>query len=140
MNERIAVAPRHGGCPPLPQDAAQVGVLRRITAAKLRHHGLDALIGDALLISSELLTNALLHSGTTEITLNLAVQDGCLRITVIDGMPCRAEHRKVDDEAETGRGLGLIEALAEQGGGVWGTSEDGATTWCTLRVPAEHRQ
>ncbi|WP_244942032.1 ATP-binding protein [Streptomyces coelicoflavus] len=117
-----------------------MGVLRRITAAKLRHRGLDALIDDVLLISSELLTNALLHSGTTEIMLNLAVRGGCLRITVIDGMPGRAERRKVDDEAETGRGLGLVEVLAEQSGGTWGTSEDGSATWCSLRVPAGQRQ
>lgn len=135
MNERIVAAPRRSDGMPRPRDAARVGVLRRIAAAKLKHRGLDALIGDALLISSELLTNALLHSGTTEITLNLAVRGGCLRITVIDGMPGRAERRKVDDEAETGRGLALVETLAEQSGGTWGTSEDGAATWCSLRVP-----
>jgi anti-sigma regulatory factor (Ser/Thr protein kinase) len=135
MNERIVAAPRRSDGTPCPRDAARVGVLRRIAAAELKHRGLDAVIGDALLISSELLTNALLHSGTTEITLNLAVRGGCLRITVIDGMPGRAERRKVDDEAETGRGLGLVEALAEQSGGAWGTSEDGAATWCSLRVP-----
>ncbi len=135
MNERIVVAPRRSDGPPRPRDAARVGVLRRIAAARLEHRGLDALIGDVLLISSELLTNALLHSGTTEITLNLAVRGGCLRITVVDGMPGRAERRKVDDEAETGRGLGLVEVLAAQSGGTWGTSEDGSATWCSLRVP-----
>ncbi|MDA5145873.1 ATP-binding protein [Streptomyces sp. AD681] len=140
MNERIVVAPRRDGGEPRSRDAARVGVLRRIAAAKLKHRGLDALIDDVLLISSELLTNALLHSGTTEITLNLAVQSGSLRITVIDGMPGRAKRRKADDDAETGRGLGLVEVLAEQSGGTWGASEDGAATWCSLRVPAGQRQ
>ncbi|WP_405698323.1 ATP-binding protein [Streptomyces coelicoflavus] len=140
MNERIVVAPRRRDDMPRPQDAARVGVLRRIAAARLKHHGLDALIDDVLLISSELLTNALLHSGAAEITLNLTVRGGCLRITVIDGMPGRAERRKVDDEAETGRGLGLIAILAAQSGGTWGTSEDGAATWCSLHVPAGQRQ
>ncbi|WP_446034631.1 ATP-binding protein [Streptomyces olivaceus] len=140
MNERIAVAgPRSDGMP-RPQDAARVGVLRRIAAARLKHRGLDAMTGDVLLISSELLTNALLHSGATEITLNLTVHDGYLRITVTDGMPGRAKRRKADDEAETGRGLGLVEVLAEQSGGAWGTSEHGAATWCSLRVPAGQRQ
>jgi anti-sigma regulatory factor (Ser/Thr protein kinase) len=125
---------------PRPRDAARVGVLRRIAAARLKHRGLDALVGDVLLITSELLTNALLHSGTTEITLNLAVRDGCLRITVVDGMPGRAERRNADDEAETGRGLSLVEVLSKQNGGSWGTSEDGAATWCSLRVTAAQRR
>lgn len=140
MNERIAVAPCGGDGMPRPRDAARVGVLRRIAAARLKYRGLDALVGDVLLITSELLTNALLHSGTTEITLNLAVRDGCLRITVVDGIPGRAERRDADDEAETGRGLSLVEVLSEQNGGTWGTSEDGAATWCSLRVPAAQRQ
>ncbi|MBQ0887783.1 ATP-binding protein [Streptomyces sp. RM72] len=140
MNERIVVAPRRDDGVPRSRDAARVGVLRRIAAAKLKHRGLDAMIDDVLLISSELLTNALLHSATTEITLNLAVRGGFLRITVTDGMPGRAERREADDEAETGRGLGLVDALAEQSGGTWGTSEDGTATWCSLRVPAGRRQ
>ncbi|MEQ6027983.1 ATP-binding protein [Streptomyces salinarius] len=140
MNERIAVAPCGGDDMPRPRDAARVGVLRRIAAARLKYRGLDALVGDVLLITSELLTNALLHSGTTEITLNLAVRDGCLRITVVDGMPGRAERRNADDEAETGRGLSLVEVLSEQNGGTWGTSQDGAATWCSLRVPAAQPQ
>lgn len=137
MNERITVTPCRRGAPPRPQDAAQVGVLRRVAAAKLKHRGLDALIDEVLVISSELLTNALLHSGTTEITLNLAVRDGFLRIAVSDGMPGRAERRKPDEKAEAGRGLALVEALAEESGGTWGTGEDGAETWCSLRLPAE---
>ncbi|MFJ8806076.1 ATP-binding protein [Streptomyces sp. NPDC102490] len=140
MNERIVVAPRRSDGRPRSRDAARVGVLRRIAAAKLKHHGLDMLINDVLLISSELLTNALLHSGTTEFTLNLTVRSGCLRIAVIDDMPGRAELREIDNEAETGRGLRLVEVLAEQSGGTWGTSEDGAATWCSLPVPTGQRQ
>lgn len=91
--------------------------------------------GDVMVIISELLTNALLHSGTTEISLNITVQDGALHITVGDGMPGAAEPREAGADAESGRGLALVEALVEESGGTWGTSADGATTWCLLSVP-----
>jgi anti-sigma regulatory factor (Ser/Thr protein kinase) len=90
---------------------------------------------EVVLIVSELLTNALLHSGTTEISLNITVRDGSLHIAVGDGMPGAAEPREAGEGAESGRGLALVEALVEESGGAWGTSADGATTWCHLMVP-----
>lgn len=139
MSERIAIAPRAGGNPPRPQDACRVGALRRIAAARLRYCGLEALLGDVMVIVSELLTNALLHSGTKEIDLNIVVRDRCLRITVTDGMPGGAVLKNADEDAESGRGLFLVEALVTQSGGTWGTSEDGAQTWCSLPVRREER-
>lgn len=137
MSERFKVAPRCGDAPPRAEDACRVGVMRRITAARLRHCGLEQMTGDVMLIVSELLTNAVLHSGTTEISLSVAVRDGFLHIAVRDGMPGCAEHKAEDDDAESGRGLALIEALAAGRGGTWGTSDAGATTWCRLSVPGE---
>ncbi|WP_275946769.1 ATP-binding protein [Streptomyces sp. T21Q-yed] len=111
--------------------------MRRVTAARLRYCGLEALAEDVMTIVSELLTNAVLHSGTTEISLNLEVRDGFLRIVVIDGMPghANASRKPVEDNAEAGRGLALVEALAKEHGGAWGTSDDGTETWCSLAVP-----
>ncbi|MFE1856270.1 ATP-binding protein [Streptomyces sp. NPDC059489] len=111
--------------------------MRRIAAARLRYCGLEALIGDLMIIVSELLTNAVLHSGSQEISLSLALRDGFLRVTVTDGMPGAATQKHVGEKAESGRGLMLVKALAEENGGSWGTADDGAQTWCTLAVPAE---
>jgi anti-sigma regulatory factor (Ser/Thr protein kinase) len=119
------------------EDALRVGTMRRITAAKLRYCGLEDLMGAVMLIVSELVTNALLHSGTTEITVILKIEDGFLRITVIDGMPGHATGKPAGDDAESGRGLALVEMLATEFGGTWGTSAGGTETWCTLALPAE---
>ncbi|QOV40179.1 ATP-binding protein [Streptomyces ferrugineus] len=137
MSERISVAPRFGDDPPRPQDATRVGAMRRIAAAKLRFCGLGALIDEVMVIVSELLTNAVLHSGTKEITLSLSVRDGFLRITVIDGMPGGATRKDANEDAESGRGLALVEALVTEHGGRWGTNDDGAETWCSLALPEE---
>jgi anti-sigma regulatory factor (Ser/Thr protein kinase) len=113
--------------------------MRRIAAARLRYHGLEAMTGDVMLIVSELLTNAVLHSGATRIGLNLTVSDGFLRITVTDGMPGSAKLTQVASDAESGRGLALVAALAKESGGAWGTNEAGAETWCSLPVQTEPR-
>jgi anti-sigma regulatory factor (Ser/Thr protein kinase) len=138
MSERFKVSTPRGGLPPRREDAYRVGVMRRIAAARLRYCGLDSMTDDVMLIVSELLTNALQHSGTTEITLTLEIRDRYLRVTVDDGEPGYAEP-KVDDnpDAESGRGLILVQHLVEEHGGEWGASKGGAETWCTLALPAK---
>ncbi|WP_370517746.1 ATP-binding protein [Streptomyces acidiscabies] len=133
----MQVAPRVGDHSPRSQDASRVGVMRRIAAARLRYCGLDVLIDEVMLIVSELLTNAVLHSGSREITLSLRLADGVLHIAVTDGIPGHARRRNVDDDAESGRGLALVEAVVEENGGEWGTRDVGAETWCSLVVPGE---
>ncbi|MEU9523278.1 ATP-binding protein [Streptomyces sp. NPDC048224] len=135
MSERFKVATVPGR-PPRPEDACRVGVMRRIAAARLRYCGLHALTDDVSVIVSELLTNALLHSATDEITLKITADGGFLRVAVHDGMPGGASPRVVDDATvESGRGLPLVNALATARGGTWGTADAGATTWCRLAVP-----
>ncbi|MFD7712122.1 ATP-binding protein [Streptomyces sp. NPDC059786] len=139
LNESFKVAPSCGTAAPRAEDARRIGIVRRIAAARLEHCGLEALTDEVTLIVSELMTNALLHSGTTEINLRIAVRNGDLLIAVTDGMPGSASPQRVDTEAESGRGLSLIETLVVEQGGTWGTSDSGAGTWCVLptvgRVP-----
>lgn len=140
LDETVRVAPRRGDAPPRAEDAVRVGVMRRIAAARLRYCGFEALREDVMLIVTELLTNALLHSGTTQITLSITVEEveggETLRIAVGDGMPGVAAPKQADASAESGRGLLLVKHLVEANGGAWGTSDAGATTWCCLNVPA----
>ncbi|MEV8597317.1 ATP-binding protein [Streptomyces sp. NPDC052012] len=114
--------------------------MRRIAAARLRYCGLEAMTDEVMLIVSELLTNALQHSGTTEISLNITVEDGALRVLVRDGMPGGFTPQHPTDTAESGRGLLLVDALAKGCGGEWGISDAGAETWCTLPVPGESQR
>ncbi|MGP4046847.1 ATP-binding protein [Streptomyces sp. 2A115] len=139
MSERFKVAARRGDAPPRAEDACRVGVMRRIAAARLRHCGLETMQGDVMVIISELLTNALLHSGTKEISLSITVRDGFLNVTVTDDMPGSATRKYVNDKAESGRGLALVEALVQENGGDWGTRDAGAETWCRLALPEEAR-
>ncbi|MER6358578.1 ATP-binding protein [Streptomyces sp. NPDC001634] len=135
LNESFRVAPRRGDAPPRQEDALRVGTMRRIAAARLRYFRLEALHDDVMLIVSELLTNALMHSGTTQITLSITVEDETLRIAVDDGMPGTATPKAADGDAESGRGLALLEHVVREYDGDWGTSDDGATTWCLLTIP-----
>ncbi|MER6076082.1 ATP-binding protein [Streptomyces sp. NPDC001817] len=139
MDERIQVAPRRGDAPPRREDAWRIGTVRRIAAAKLRFGGCETLMDDAMLIVSELLTNALLHSGTQEIRLRLILQGGCLRVTVDDGMPATIKPRLADDDAEAGRGLALVAALVKENGGTWGSNDQGTGVWCDLPWEVESR-
>jgi len=134
LNERLRVTPRRGNALPLKEDAVRVGVMRRITAARLKYCGFDAVLDDAMLIVSELLTNALLHSGTTQIALTITLEKEDLHIAVGDGMPGCAAPKPTDTDAESGRGLALVEYVVQENGGTWGSRDAGATTWCRLKV------
>lgn len=116
-------------------DARRVGMARRLTAARLRYCGLEALVDDATLIVSELVTNAIQHSSSAQFTFTMTVRDGFLHLAVNDGTPGRPVVRNAPEDAECGRGLFLVDCLASVHGGTWGTSDDGTTTWCCLAVP-----
>ncbi|MER5582321.1 ATP-binding protein [Streptomyces asoensis] len=135
LKAQINVTSRTSNGLPRPEGAAQVGAMRRIAATRLKYYGLDMLIGEVMIIVSELVTNAVLHSGTRQIILSLRLKHGVLHIAVADGMPGCAHRKDVDGDAESGRGLALVEALVLENGGRWGTSSDGSETWCSLVVP-----
>jgi hypothetical protein len=52
---------------------------------------------------------------------------------VDDGSEKRPRLSDVATDSETGRGLFLVDALADR----WGVSADGTTTWCTLTLPED---
>ncbi|SEP02610.1 ATP-binding protein [Actinacidiphila rubida] len=118
---------------PLEGDAAGqwVGRLRRISMAKLRVWGLSPILDDAKLLVSELVTNALRYGDGEEIEFRLVITLQGLMIAVNDNSPHRPELSVVGDTSETGRGLFIVAALADD----WGVSPDGTITWCTLKLP-----
>ncbi|MEU4038682.1 ATP-binding protein [Streptomyces collinus] len=115
-------------------DARRVRMVRRVTAARLRYCGLDALVDDATVIVSELVTNAIQHSGGTQVTLTMTVRNGVLHLAVHDEMPGGPAACVVDSESERGRGLFLVDALAREHGGKWGSTDEGATIFCDLAL------
>lgn len=76
----------------------------------------------ALLLTSELVTNAVLHAGGSPV-LAVDVQPARLRVTVTDhGAPLPAPPTSVPPLEESGRGLFLVETLAHR----WGSDPQGA--------------
>lgn len=111
-------------CSPLSPSQA-----RREVAGWLVEFGGERWMDDALLVASELVTNAVLHA-RTDVEVVLDVDAATLRLEVTDfgeGLPVR---ERVTAEDEEGRGLNLVGDLSS----AWGVEQsDGKTTvWCRL--------
>lgn len=79
---------------------------------------------------SELVTNGVLHA-RTPITFGVTLGKSALLITVADGSDGRPERPPHDDERTSGRGLMLVDALAD-GWGILEADGGGKTVWFTL--------
>ncbi|MFK0159151.1 ATP-binding protein [Streptomyces sp. NPDC090493] len=110
------------------KDAAWPQRLRRIVRAGLTYWRRPDLIETAELLLTELVTNALRHGKGPDVGVRVFFRDDRCVIEVNDGSPTRPELRHAAPDDEGGRGLLLVESLAEE----WGVSRDGTTTWCTL--------
>jgi len=89
----------------------------------------DDVADDAALLTSELATNAVIHAQTDfEVTIRRA-PDG-VRVEVRDGSRVTARRSRYSATSGTGRGLGMVEDVAE----AWGVdeAEDGKAVWFTL--------
>jgi len=88
----------------------------------------------AMLVTSELVTNAALHAGT-ECEVVLRGRDNALTIRVSDfDRQTELKRHAFGAEMMTGRGLRMLEVLCRS----WGVEPDerGKTVWCELRVRA----
>jgi len=113
--------------PPRPWAARQA---RGIVSQSLQEWGLSGLAGDAQLIASELVTNAILHAATV-LRLSVSCADGRARIDVRDHRAGRPAPRPLASGALGGRGLHLVRALAVAWG-VLPSRRGGKTVWAVL--------
>ena len=104
---------------------------RTFVATTLRRWGLDELVMDAELLTSELVTNALIHA-RTEVQIAVAVADGSAEIGITDGAPGVPRQRTASYPSEGGRGLRLVDAVAQD----WGVANvgSGKQVWFRLDV------
>jgi anti-sigma regulatory factor (Ser/Thr protein kinase) len=93
----------------------------------------------AVLLLSELMTNACRHARVPagrKVSAHAVLLDGTLRIEVSDASNEMPKARLASDDDESGRGLALVEALADS----WDVRPRpygiGKTVWFTLRIPA----
>ncbi len=111
-------------------DPAHVRLARDFVAQTLREWSLDDLVGDTQLVVSELASNAVLHS-RTEVRLTLR-SDGKLwvRIELRDENPRLPVPVAFSEDATSGRGLAMVDALAMSWG--VGREEGGKTVWAEI--------
>ena len=122
----------------LPTDDGAVRLARRVTRDVLARWRLDHVQDTAVLLVSELVTNAVRHARDTyAIALDLEIGATWLRIEVQDADPRWPKPRIPDRLDESGFGLVLVDALA----GNWGVRQTatGKAVWAELdtRIPAE---
>ncbi|RLU96777.1 hypothetical protein CTZ27_17410 [Streptomyces griseocarneus] len=118
----------------LPSRPESAVAARRLTrTVVLRQWGLSAQLTEhAVLLVSELVGNAVRHTGARSFGLRMERRRGWLRIEVRDpsrGLPCLMPVHELDI---SGRGLFLVDKLSDR----WGVDllARGKTTWFEMRV------
>jgi len=113
----------------LPNDRRTPAAARALVRSVLEEARLDALINEALLLTTELSTNAVVHAGT-ELDIEVAADPNGLTVTVTDFAPGpveqlavgpRNDKTDIGEVAERGRGLLLVDHFASR----WGTVHEG---------------
>ncbi|MEU1783240.1 ATP-binding protein [Streptomyces abikoensis] len=112
-----------------------VGLARRELRAALAEWGLTAIEEPAVLVLSELVTNAITHAFVRgrDIETSFCRGPQGVRLAVDDADERRHPQRRTPGEAG-GRGLALVEALSER----WGCSVRrgvGKSVWAVITVP-----
>ena len=122
----------------LPADHNSPGLARVAIRGALQESGLGAVLDEALLLSTELVTNSVVHAGT-DVELEIIAGNGSVTVSVLDfkagPLFSAAAGSDVVDLAERGRGLQLVDALAA----AWGTLHfaDGKGVWFRLDEPGD---
>lgn len=121
----------------LAPDPMSVSTARGLVVRELEQAGYDDLIGDAVLLVSELVCNAVMHARTA-ILLHVTVKDTVtsgaaegVRVEVDDGSPQLPRWSPSTDDMISGRGLTLVNSLAT----TWGAQPlpiGGKTVWFEL--------
>ncbi|MDH6710052.1 PAS domain S-box-containing protein [Kitasatospora sp. MAA19] len=116
---------------PLTGDHSMVAHSRRFTRETLSAWGLEPLIDWAELLTSELITNALVHAGSpTQLRLFC---NRTLTVEVADQESEAPRIRRARADDEGGRGIHLVNELAHR----WGSrrTKDGKVVWFELELP-----
>jgi anti-sigma regulatory factor (Ser/Thr protein kinase) len=111
----------------LSPEAESAAMARAFVTETLLLWGAERMLESATLLTSELVTNAVLYAGS-DIHLVVRQAGRRIRVEVRDGNPQVPVRRFPTEESVSGRGLALVEALAA----AWGVDpvpDDGKTVW-----------
>jgi anti-sigma regulatory factor (Ser/Thr protein kinase) len=103
---------------------------RRFVTAQLASTGLDELLDTAALVTSELVTNVLVHTESRP-TVRIGVADETVRVEVEDACPVLPVAGILDPLGGSGRGLVLVEQFTQR----WGVTrvpDTGKIVWFEL--------
>ncbi|MEU3405958.1 SpoIIE family protein phosphatase [Streptomyces sp. NPDC006670] len=136
LRRRGTPAPRGGG--PLrqrldPGDTEGPALARHLIRAAAAAWGARERADEIELAADELMTNALVHTeGGGEVGMRLTAE-GRIRVEVEDSSSALPHRRETDDWAVSGRGLMLVDRLADG----WGVEPRGSgkCVWCEFTVP-----
>lgn len=123
-----------------PATEASVPRARHTVRDLLRRQGVptgDPVVHGLLLIVSELVTNVVRHAAplSPELSVELAVRGGRIRVSVEDDHPCRPRALESDCRRTGGRGLMLVREITREAGGrhhVERTARGGKVVWAEL--------
>jgi anti-sigma regulatory factor (Ser/Thr protein kinase) len=121
----------------LPADLTSASQARTAVREALAAWGMDRLTDDAELMASELVANAAEHGDSTPIGLALrrhaqpSEQPG-ITCEVTDASAALPQRTSPSLDAERGRGLAIVNALAQSSG--VRASQSGKTSWFTLAL------
>lgn len=113
----------------LPGDPTAAAAAREAIRSALQGQRGD-LPGDAELVATELVTNAVRH-GSGDVLLALEQEGDVLQVAVTGAAPGDPEARSAPTEAPSGRGLAIVAALADDWG--WRREGERVTVWARLR-------
>lgn len=117
----------------LPATPEAAGRARELVRELLTAAGVTTILDDALLVVSELATNAVRY-GSSPIALHLTLDDARLVIAVQDAHPSDLPYPKVLTQTEPdGRGMHLISAMTTRWG--WDRSVNTKVVWAEIALP-----
>lgn len=111
-------------------DPSSVRTARQLVTKALAGWDMHDLVDVADLLTSELVSNAVVHAGTA-FTVAVEAEPPVARVEVQDGVGDMPLPVRTQGDSEHGRGLMLVEALASQ----WGSRavDGGKVVWFVLR-------
>ena len=121
-------------CVQLPPSLESVPAARSCTTAALRAWGLTStLLDDVALLLTELTANAIRHAHGI-VGVEIALNGDRLTVRVCDEDDSQPRVGEAGADDESGRGLWLVDAIADRWG--WEAGEPGKVVWFELTTPA----